>query len=427
LNESSNSSSIIFSRRENVIKKYRRSIFLSICIIFLATAGWSQYSVDVHNNVPLYGQQQCCWCGAACSQMIMDGYPNPADRLWFSQLQIWNTIQANNSTAPADMTAGWCTDPLGLQQTLIALNPPPSGTWSIHANANRNTVMFDILYWINRNNYPVATLINQGGHWVDIVGFQTDIAPVAGSNPVLQTIRIHDPEPHNVGTDTTMNAAVWYATSWNGGIAVAGTWNNMYVAVIEPPIEKGKIRVEEVKRIGETVISPKAAVESAKKGIEKMGLARKDAYAVLLKKGILNQEPILVREEIKFGLEKEKLVPHYYIVPFGFVYETGKCGIPLTRISVIVNAFTGEFEEITAFGEPVRYLPQREAVAIIASALKLDREQLRDAKASVLFRPSDITHIRTYPFWKIIVGEKILYVDQLGNLYVQIKPSVPGD
>jgi hypothetical protein len=408
-----------------VIKKYRRGVLLLVCLIFLATAGWSQYSVDVHNNVPLYGQQQCCWCGAASSQMIMDGYPNAADRLWFSQLQIWNTIQANNSTATADL--GWCTDPLGLQRTLMALNPPPGGTWSIHANAIRDTVMFDILFWMNRNNYPVATLINQGGHWVVIVGFQTDIAPVASSNPVLQTIRIHDPEPHNVGTDTTMTAAIWYATSWNGVIPFAGTWNNTYVAVIEPPIEKGKIKVEEVKRIGETVISPEAAIEAAKKWIGKMGLARKGAYAVLLKKGIINQKPILVREEYKLELEKEKLVPHYYIVPFGFAYETGKCGVPLTRVAVIVNAYTGEFEEITAFGEPVRYLPQPEAVAIVATALKLDKVEVRDVKASMLFRPSDITHIRTYPFWTIKIGEKILYVDQLGNLYNQIRASVPGD
>jgi hypothetical protein len=287
--------------------------------------------------------------------------------------------------------------------------------------------MFDILYWMNRNNYPVATLINQGGHWVVIVGFQTDVAPVSGSSPVLQTIRFHDPEPHNVGTDTTISAATWYASEWNGAISVAGTWNNMYAAVIEPPVEKGNIIIRETKRIGEKFISPKTAVEFARKWIDKMPLARKDAYAVLQKKGIINQEPILVREEIKFGLEKEKILPYYYIIPFGFAYEKDRCGVPMTRVSLIVNAYTGEFEEITAFGEPIRYLPQGEAIEIATHTMKLNKEELTNIKASMLFRPSDITHIRTYPFWVIKVGEKFLYVDQLGNLYAQIKRSIPGD
>lgn len=404
------------------------SILLCGCLFVLPNITWSQYSVDFHNNVPLYGQQQCCWCGAASGQMIMNGYPNPADCLWFSQLQIWNTIQANNSTLPADAGAGWCTDPLGLQRTLLAMNPPPAGTWSIHSNSNRNSVLFDILYWMNRNQFPVATLVNRGGHWVVIVGFQTDIAPVAGSSPVLQTIRFHDPEPHNVGTDTTINAATWFsAPHWNGGISAAGTWNNKYVAVIEPPVEKGNVVIKEVKRIGEKYISPKEAVEYARKWIDKMALSGKDAYAVVKKKGIITQEPILVREEYKFGLEKEKRLPYYFIVPFGFASETGKCGVPLTRVSVIVNAFTGEFEEITAFGEPVRYLPQGEAIESVARAMKLSKEELKNVQASILFRPSDITHIRTYPFWVIKVREKTLYVDQLGNLYTQIKPSIPGD
>jgi len=398
---------------------------MSVCVLVLAAAAWPQHTVDVHANVPVYGQQMCIYCGAASAQMIMNGYPNPADRLFFTQLQIWNTIQANNSTVPADVAQGWATDPLGLQRAMIAMNPPPPlGTWQIHMNTNRDSVMFDILYWMNRNNFPVATLINRGGHWVVIVGFQSDIAPVAGSSPVLQTIRIHDPEPHNVGTDSTMAAAAWYASPWNGSIIYAGTWTNQYVAVIEPPAEKGVVKVKEVKRVGEKFISPEAA---AKGWIEKLGLAKKDAYAVLNRKDIANQAPILVREESKSKMEMERAVPHYYVVPFGLLSEIGRCGVPLTRISIIVNAYTGDFEEVTAFGEPIRYLPQQEAVQIAGRALKLKDEELSAIKASLLFRPSDITHIRTYPFWVLKAKERVLYVDQLGTLYGAIKVSIPGD
>lgn len=383
--------------------------------------------VDLRGNVPVYGQQQCIWCGAASAQMMMDGYPNPADRVFDTQANIWNTIQANNSTDPTDVAQGWATDPIGLRECLRLLNPPPGGTWSIHADATRDNVMFDILYWMNRNHYPVATLINRGGHWVAIVHYETDVAPVVGSSPTLQIITKHDPEPHNVGSVSTMSAAVWNATDWNGAVRYAGTWLNRYVAVIEPPVAKGIVRIEKVTRIGERVITPERAVEFAKKWIEKLKLWDKPPYAVLRRKGIGNFEPILVREEIKPVKERGVRLPYYYVVPFGFESEKGECGVPLVRISVIVNAFTGKFEEISAFGQPVRYLPEREAIAIAARAMRLDKKELKEIKATMMFLPSDITHIRPYPFWKIDVKDRSVYVDQLGKVYGAIKPSVPGD
>jgi len=384
------------------------------------------HEVDLRGNVPLYGQQQCIWCGAASAQMIMDGYPNPADRVFYSQATIWNTIQANNSADPTDVMQGWATDPIGLRECLRLLNPPPGGAWSVHMDTSRDAVLFDILYWMNRNHYPVATLINRGGHWVVIVRYITDVAPVAGSSPTLQTITIYDPEPHNVGSISTMTGAVWYSTDWNGAVRYAGTWLNNYVAVIEPPVAKGIVRIVKVTRIGEKVITSEKAVAFAKKWIEELKLSKEPVYAVLRKKGIRNLEPILVREVIKPS-EKEVKIPHYFIVPFGFEAEKGECNVPLARIAVIINAFTGKFEEIAVFGKPVRYLPEKEAIAIVARAMRLDEKELKRVKAAMMFQPSEITHIRTYPFWKVDVKERSVYVDQLGAVYTAIKPSVPGD
>jgi hypothetical protein len=39
------------------------------------------FTKDLSANVPLNGQEQCIWCGAASDQMARNGYPNPADRL----------------------------------------------------------------------------------------------------------------------------------------------------------------------------------------------------------------------------------------------------------------------------------------------------------------------------------------------------------
>ena len=395
------------------------------------------HEIDLRANVPLDGQQLCCYCGAASAQMSMDGYPDPLHRVWIAQgpptiPNCWDTIQANNSTDPTDVAQGWCTDPIGLRECLRSLNPPPGGTWNIFMNANRDTLLFNVLYWMNRNHYPVPTLINRGGHWVVIVRFISDVEPVLGSTPTLQHITYNDPEPHNVGSIITKTGALWYANEWNGSIIYPGTWQNTYVAVIEPPV-KGKVRVEEVERVGEKIITPRQAVRFARRWIKELALAKRPPYSILQKEGIRNLTPILVREEIKPGMEKESKVPFYYIVPFGFERETGAGNVQLARIGVIVNAYTGRFEEIGAFGKPVRYIPEREAINVAAKAMNLTDREIRkmitekQISATMMFQPGEITHIRIYPFWRIAIKEKVLYVDQLGNLYTSIKPSTPGD
>jgi hypothetical protein len=408
-------------------KKYLKGLFILLLLIGFTLPALAQYEVDLSGNVPLYGQESCIWCGAACGQMIMNGYPDPIHRIFYPQVQVWNTIQANNSTDPAD--SAWATDAQGLCETMRSLNPPvPPGNWYVYTYPNRNEAQFDILYWMNKNDYPVATLINRGGHWVVIVGYKTDIEPVANSNPVLQEITKYDPEPHNIGSVITMSAAIWYATDWVGPVQWSGTWYDQYVAVIEPPAVEGAVEVKMVERIGKEIIPSEEAIKYAKKWIDELGLYKKPPYALLQKSGVNNLQPILVREGIELKeLEKEKEVPHYYIVPFGFEHEIGARGIGLARVCVIVNAYTGQFEEIGAFGKPVRYIPEEEVIDVIARSLGLKREEMKEFKPTLMFQPSDITHIRLYPFWRIMVADRVLYVDQLGKVYKTITPSVPGD
>ncbi len=381
------------------------------------------YTKDLSGNVTLYGQEQCTWCGAASAQMIRNGYPNAADRLFYTQLNLWNTIQANNSTAPAD--SGWATDPHGLTGGLQSLSNPAGVHWAEFSDASRDTVLFETLYWMNRRQYPSGVLINQGGHWVVIAGFVTDVEPIAGSSPTLQSIDIFDPEPHNVGTHSTFTAAQWFGGPWNGAVRYSGTWLNRYVTVVEPPIRKGRVQVKEVKRTGEKLLPPGRAVEFAKRWVKERGLGRKAQYALLEHPEARNLEPMVVREEISSSQGRN--VPYYYIVPFGFRQEFGESGARLARVCVLVNAFTGAFEEVTAFGRPVRYITREEVLDVVGAALQVGRRQLRDAETTLMFQPSDITHIRTYPFWRVKVGRRTLYVDQLGKLYGKLLPSIPGD
>jgi hypothetical protein len=391
------------------------------------------YVKDVSGNVPLYGQEMCIWCGAASAQMSRNGYPNPPDRLFYTQLDLWNSIQANNSTDPAD--AGWATDPHGLRACLQAAANPAGVHWAEFANASRDGLLFSTLYWMNRLEFPAPTLVNQGGHWVVIVGWTTDVEPVSGSSPVLQSIHYHDPEPHNVGSDTMMTAAQWYGGPWNGAVMYGGTWLNKYVAIVEPPLAKEQARVKQVRRTGNRLLTPAQAVAAARRWIEEHRLGEMPKYGLLARKGVEVLTPLLVREEPpirpvgQHARSRTKArtakVPHYYIVPFGVRGERSEGGSPLARVCVLVNGYTGAFEEVTSFGQPLKHLTEQEALNVVAAALRVAR--LRGADATLMFQPGDITHVRTYPFWRVQVGQRILYVDQLGKLYGKLLPAIPGD
>jgi len=184
--------------------------------------------------------------------------------------------------------------------------------------------------------------------------------------------------------------------------------------------------VKVVKRTGKDVLSPARAVESAREWIVKMDLANQPKYRLLGHDDAEPMDAILVREETWEG--RAKNVPRYYIVPFGFKSELADRGGRAVRVAVLVNAYTGNLEEVTAFGCPVRCLTKEEALDVVAAALRKDRKDfLKEAEAVLMFQPSDITHIRTYPFWKITVGKRVVYVDQLGKLYGKLLRSVPAD
>lgn len=380
------------------------------------------YTVDLSGNVPLYGQEQCNYCGAAAAQMARNGYPNPADRLLYAQVDVWNVIQANNSTLPAD--SAWATDPHGLTACMNSLSNPPGVHWSEFANTSRDIVLFDTLFWMNRRHYPSPVLINRGGHWIDIVGYVTDIEPVAGSSPVLQNISVNDPEPHNVGTSTTFSAAQWFGGPWNGDIMYTGTWLGKYVAVVEPPIEEGRVIVKRVKRIGDSIIKPEKAQRLAQQWLRQLRSDKQEKYAFLNREDVHPMEPMLVREGAS---RRAKRVPQYYIVPFALRNEFSERGSQMARACVLLNAYTGAFEEVTTFGRSIRYLTREEALAVVASALQKDVRELEKVDAALMFEAGDITHIRSYPFWRIDVGQRTLYVDQLGKLYGKLLPAIPGD
>lgn len=411
----------------------RFAVFMCIFFLFLGLRTSLSADYEVTLTIPLYGQENNIWSGPACAQMVFDGYPDPYPSIYFEQSYLWTFIQTYNSGEP-----GWATDPEGMRGTLMdpTLNPPQVGVWSLKSYDVAEDLMFQILFWMNYNSYPVPALVNSGYHWVDVVGYKTDIEPVYGSDPELLEITINDPWPIGVGQVSTMTGTVWYDTKWENPVTLQGTWYNKYVAIIEPPDVQGSVSAEEVDRRGAAALSEAEALQYSEDYIDQLDLAAKHpSYAALDDQETQNLGPILVREEISFEMAEAERVPYYYIIPYA------KAGDNLTAaldeeidqerssISVIVNGSSGDFEEVTSFGQPIRYLPRDEAIKAASGFLKLEsQDATSEVEATMVFTPCNLTYSRAYPFWRVEASGQVVYVDLKGKVYYKadIIPQLYG-
>lgn len=394
-----------------------------LLMLFSSTSSFAQFTLDL--NVPLYGQDTSYYCGAASGQMIMMGYPNPTDNACYGQDHIYNRIQAHKQDN------GFYSDPDGLRDAVTELNaPPPPGQYLIFHNTNREIVMHDILYWMAKRNYPTATLINDGDHWVVITGFDTDSDPQVGS-ATLQTIDIHDPLPADTaphddpctaadegnegGIVRHVVGASWYSNDWSAPNSWGTKWLNEYVAIVEPPKIKGRITAKKEKLSGK-VISRKRAIELALQHAKERGLFDKDQFKSFRK--TTKRRALLVNSKNK----------RYFIVSFELEKPQASLG------AILLNAFTGEFQEIGAFPHPLEYLSEEEAQKIACCSIRaccsFKKEKVRRSEAELIFTRSEQTKSRYRPVWKITMWVRdtkvVRYVSQLGQVYLELTPPVFG-
>ena len=400
-----------------------RRMLLVMCIVLLSLP---VLAYEVQLTVPLYGQQNNIYAGPASAQMVMNSYPPPGTPMYFAQSVIWTSIQSHNSGEP-----GWATDPQGMSGAMLELNHPPVGTWSIQSYDLKEDLMFQVLFWMNYNNYAVPTLVNSGYHWVVVVGYETDIEPVYGSDPELIEITINNPWPIGSGQTETMEDDIWYSTYWANPVENTGTWYNKYVAVIEPPEAGGVARFTPVDRRGIDEIPSEAALQYAETWINQLNLAAKDpSYAVLDDEARENYGPLLVREGLSFG-KTAKDVPYYYIIPYYISTNSDVLSAADTKVvngvraCVIVNAFTGRYEEVASFHSPIKYIYKAEALKIAAERLGVETKAL---DGTLVYQPCALSQSRVTPFWEIInkVKGTIVYVDQLGQVYLSPFSSLYG-
>lgn len=144
--------------------------------------------------------------------------------------------------------------------------------------------------------------------------------------------------------------------------------------------------------------------------------------ALLRNPAIGPQTPMLMDEPSDDGAADT----HSFVVPYGLRGEQNSRGVPITRLCILIDAATGEFEEVATFGKPIAYLEKEAAIRIVASALGVPLDQLHVTDASLMFQSSEITHVRVYPFWRVVIDGRVYYVDQEEKLYNDIPPGKSG-
>lgn len=397
----------------NFLRKATICLAVGLCALGIGVLGQHDIYLITPNTIPSYCQETGIWCGAATAQMILEGYPGGVDHP-FTQTHIWSRIQAHRD----DLGVNWATDPDGLRDTLMELGGDPGVHWSIFSDPVRESVMFDIVYWMTRRRYPTAALVYGFQHWINITGFTTDIYPAPGGTVTLQMIEIIDPwnppcsTASSGGAYSLMTGSSWYTNYWySPGIVPASKWHGNYIAVVEPPVQGMAVAEEE--DLGPARIDPEKAINIAVSWIEEMQFFERPRFSAFRAAEPL--WPLLSNEE----------EASYYIVPFGLSGETN-----YSVGAVAVNGMTGQPQEIVAFPRPLTYLYEEEAAQIAKRFLCRCTEKEFKYRARLIFWYSEQARSRFLPVWEIEVLEpvaQLVFVAMDRQPYLELVPSPLGD
>ena len=176
----------------------------------------------------LFGQEDETYCGEATAEMTRNGYPNPGDRVIYAQAYLYNIIQAKNTTQPGDQ-GKWGTDPSAMRECLQMLSSPPVN-WVECAGTSSQKVQQFIMDCIQQGQFPVPVIVQEGGHWVLVVGWETKAAS-GGGPPVLVRMHCYDPEPLGHGHKSWVMAKKWNSADYFSKVADGKIWRNKFVAV----------------------------------------------------------------------------------------------------------------------------------------------------------------------------------------------------
>jgi hypothetical protein len=303
----------------------------------------------------------------------------------------------------------WDTDPNGLRLAMMALCPP-TGRWSIYHNTDPNVIMHTAAYWMTKNSYPVAVLLNTVSHdtlpthqehWAVIQSIKTDLDPTTNSTVILKQVLIVDPVVPYTTTPTPrlISGTDWYSSEFLPVTKTGSVFMGEYITIVEPPEITGWAIAPIDVLVGK-LITP---MESLRKVLE--GLKEHEVYEIkgfALFKKLKPSTPLLVNKH--FG--------GYYLIPFTSNEQQGPA-----NAAVLVNAYTGDLKQVKVFEQPVNFLTKNEAVEITLNYLKQKPDTA--ASAALVYRPGQSEN-KFYPLWQVTSGNRTLGIDQSGKITTNI-------
>ena len=372
------------------------------------------FELDLGNQVPRYGKDNPNWGGPAVVQMAMNGYPQGATSCYIDQTTIWNYIQANNQEGgTGSWGIGWYSDPYAVTKALNVLCPP-NGQWHDVSNTDKFQVLYTLLRWMASYKYPSPICFSAHDEWALLIDYITTDDPRQVANTTLERIGYIIPGQYyeNSPGDLFLTGPYRWGLPCDGSTC-GQKWNNKYVGIGEPPDNLGKVHAEHILRTGTNLIGPKEATEIAKIILAEM---RGRKSSILLKSfiDIKAGQPLLVKELPINVNAKAKTIGEilYYIVPFQQKYEISSMEERLTRLSILVNAYTGRYEGLTVFNRPVQYIQRKEALKIATKNLNLKRIDESRITADLVFKPLVSYVTSALPAWRLTVGEREIFVTQ---------------
>ena len=390
--------------------------WIGVFNLLLATiVSGANFSIDLLTDNIIPSRCQLNWktCGAAVAQMALQGYPGNVDHV-VDQLDLYSAINLNNEGI------AWWTEPGGMEKTLMQFGGDPGVHWKVFAEPDAGVLMYEVAYWMENRRFPVPVVVDIAAHWVLITGYDADAAP-STTNPIgVQTVYIIQPDiatafgnpcssPDIGGSSVTIPYDVWTTDYWYAPIDVPPSkWTGKFVAVIEPPIKKGYAKSTKQQIDSGTIIVSDVAADAARAWLDAADTSDKSRYRVLRYAQV--QTPMLVNAKGRA----------YFIVPIG------DKGTGISDGAILINAYSGELQEIAVFSRARRYLSEQDAML---AALKAAGAQTSDLSndGELIFRPSDQAQSRIFPLWKFLIRGKPYYVSQSVHVYNKLTLERAGN
>ena len=150
-------------------------------------------------NLNRHDQDTPYYCGAAVAQMIIDFIKGRNGHTLECQAVIYDDyIKRKN-----DPQGGLWTDPDGLSSCLDDLCPAnkPWEDISDNDNSAQEKICEKMATSLEENSLPSPVLIDEGNHWVVIIGMKANSVPSSANNSFeIKRIHIIDPEPELEGS-----------------------------------------------------------------------------------------------------------------------------------------------------------------------------------------------------------------------------------